>query len=434
MLTIKGFLTLSSLKDNASDATGMFGEITSYCRTFARDIKEYTTPSYTGLELLVFSSKDANIPTPINIVQRDTLLEVGNYLYTLGSTVTPSWRVVDVITAFTTNFIGKVSEVVCGSLQSDGFRRLPESIAFRLSLPGFPDASVKLWLRNSAFESQYDEYQILIVPPVDILDNLFLPASQVATLLESRPIDRVMEIIETAKNKTPSTVTVGQPARWYNPAEAGKYLTMNWYAVIYGPKGNTTDLINEAIVAFILAHSIEPEASWKVIMPDLFHNTHFIILPRWDTYAIPNRTSIAGIYSPMMGVEEGLVFAQSKITSWTGAHVRQNAVITEHPYRSISMMIVGGPDNRNGLFKITQVVGDYIGVESTHEDFNRQTELTKQWVSMLGNLLRAAENLTTALLVPSGMRVLTRDNLTYVSQKLDNIEYMVAAKFNYAAV
>lgn len=433
MLTIKGFISLSSLNDNASDATAKFGELTSFCRTFARDIKEYNTASYVGLNLLVFSAKNAGVASTINIVQRDTLLEMGNYLYGMGSTITASWRVMDLVAAFETRFAGKVSEVVCSALQSDGFRRLPESISFRLSLIGFEDAIVKLWLSNGAFEAQYDEYEIVVIPPVDSLDTLFLPASQVNALLASRPIDKVMELVETAKNKKPASVTVGQPTRWYNPAETGTYLIMNWYAVVYGPKGNTTDLINEAIVNFILAHSSEPEVSWKVIMPDLFRNTHFLILPRWDTFAIPNRTSIAGIYSPMLSLEESITFAQSKITAWSAAHIRQNAVCTEHPYRSIGLVIVGGPDNRAGLFKISQVMADYIGVESTHEDFNRQAELTKQWVTMLGNLLRAAENLTTALVVPSGMRVLARDNVTYVSQKLDNIEYMVAARFNYAA-
>ena len=434
MFTVKGFISQSSLKDNASTATSMFGEITSFCRTFAKDIKEYSSLDYSGLELLVFSAKSGTAGQVLTPLQRATLLEIGDYFFTMGATITPSWRILDVVSAFETRFAGKVSEVVCGNLLSDGFRRLPESITFRLTLTGLADTAVKLWLSNGAFEAQYDEFEIVVIPPVDSLDSLFLPAGQVETLLASRPMDRTMELIETAKAKMPPTVTVGQPVRWYNPAEAGSFLTMNWFAIVYGPKGNTTDLINAAIVSYILGNSSEPELSWKVVLPDLFRNTHFVVLPRWDLYAIPNRTSIAGIYSPMAGMEEGLNFAKTKLTAFTSTHVNMATVFTHHPYRSIGMVVVGGPDNRNNLFKISQVVGDYIGVESTHEDFNRQSELTKQWVTMMGNLLRAAENLTNALVVPSGMRVFARDGLTYVSQKLDNIEYMVAARLNYAPV
>lgn len=435
MLTVKGFWSLAQLKDNGNSATSVFGEITSFCRTFSKDVKEYSTPTYAGLELLVFSSKDNQTPQAIGVAHRDRLLEMGNWIYDQGLTINASWRLQDFIAALDLRFSGYVSEITCGPLSSDGTRRMPEWVKFRLTIDGSPEISAKIWLRNSAFEAQYDEYDIVIVPPVDRLDDLLLAAGQVQNLLESRPQDRVMELVEEAKDKKPNTVTVAQTVKWYNPAQLNNTITLNWYAVVYGPKGNTTDLINAAITSYIESHSNEDIESWKVILPDLFRNTHFVVFPRWDKYAIPNRTSIAGIYSPIMTGEESLLFAKSKLPpEWTLAHVNAALQFTHHPYRSIGLVVVGGPDNRNNMFLLSQVVNDYLGVESTHEDFNRQSELTKQWVTMMGNLLRAAENLTTSLDVPAGMRTLTRNNITFVSQKLDNIEYMVAARFNYATV
>lgn len=434
MLTVKGFWSQASLKDNGSNATSIFGEITNYCRTFSKDVKEYSSEAFPGLELLVFSAKDGSTPGAINIVYRDRLLEIGNYIYNKGLVITAQWRVSDFIADLETHFAGFLSEMTCGPLTSDGTRRMPEWVQFRLTILNFPDIAVKIWLRNTAFEAQYDEYDIVVIPPVERVDDLFLPASQVQNLLDNRPMDRTMELVEAAKDKKPSTVTTATPVRWYNPASPGSYINMNWYAVVYGPKGNTTDLVNEAIVAYIRGHSQEPEENWKTILPDIFRNTHFVILPRWDKYAIPNRTSIAGIYSPIMSGEESLLFAKDKLPTWALSHVTSALQFTHHPYRSIGLVVVGGPDNRDSLFKVSQVVPDYLGVESTHEDFNRQAELTKQWVTMIGNLLRIAENLTTSLSVPAGVRVVERSGITYVSQKLDNIEYMVAAKFNYAPV
>lgn len=434
MLTVKGFLSLAKLKDNGSNATAIFGEITNHCRTFAKDVKEYSVETYPGLELLVFSAKDNTTPGTIGIPHRDRLLEIGNYLFEQGLSITATWRIDDFISAFETRFAGFVSEISCGPLSSDGSRRMPEWLQFRLTINGSPEISVKLWLRNSAFEAQYDEYDIVIIPPVERIDDLLLAAGQVQNLLDSRPMDRTMELVEEAKGKKPATVTVAQTVKWYNPAQLNNFITLNWFAVIYGPKGNTTDLINAAITDYISGHSNEDVDSWKIILPDLFRNTHFVIFPRWDKFAIPNRTSIAGIYSPILSGEENLLFARSKLPTWTLAHVTSSLQITHHPYRSVGLVVVGGPDNRNNLFKLSDVVTDYIGVESTHEDFNRQSELTKQWVTMMGNLLRAAENLTTSLNVPAGMRVIERNDVTFVSQKLDNIEYMVAARFNYAEV
>ncbi len=434
MLTVKGFLSLAKLKDNGTGATAVFGEITNHCRTYAKDVKEYSVETYAGLELLVFSAKDNTAPGTIGIPHRDRLLEIGNYIFEQGLVITAQWRIQDFISTFETRFAGFVSEITCGPLSSDGTRRMPEWIKFRLTIAGSPELSVKLWLRNSAFESQYDEYDIVIVPPVDRIDDLLLAAGQVQNLLENRPMDRVMELVEEAKAKKPDTVTVAQTVKWHNPAQLNNFITLNWFAIVYGPKGNTTDLINTAITDYIASHSAESVDEWKIILPDLFRNTHFVIFPRWDKYAIPNRTSIAGIYSPILTGEESLLFAKSKLPQWTLAHVTSALQITHHPYRSVGLIVVGGPDNRNNLFKLSDVVTDYIGVEAAHEDFNRQSELTKQWVTMMGNLLRAAENLTTSLDVPAGMRVVERDGLTFVSQKLDNIEYMVAARFNYTPV
>ncbi len=434
MLTVKGFLSLASLKDNGNNATSVFGEITNHCRTFAKDVKEFSAETYPGLELLVFYAKDNNTPGVLDIPQRDRMLEIGNYLFEQGLIVTASWRITDYIAAFEARFAGVVSEISCGPLSSDGTRRMPEWIKFRMTITDSPEVSVKLWTRNSAFEAQYDEYDIVVVPPVDRLDDLLLAAGQVQTLLDNRPMDKVMQLVEEAKAKKPATVTVAQTVKWHNPAQLNNYITLNWFAIVYGPKGNTTDLINVAITDYISSHSQESVESWKIILPDLFRNTHFVVFPRWDKYAIPNRTSIAGIYSPILTGEESLLFAKSKLPDWTLAHVTSSLQITHHPYRSVGLVVVGGPDNRNNLFKLSDVVTDYIGVESTHEDFNRQSELTKQWVTMMGNLLRAAENLTTSLDVPAGMRVVERNGITFVSQKLDNIEYMVAARFNYAPV
>lgn len=435
MLTVKGFMSQSALKDNGANSTAIFGEVTNYCRTFSKDVKEYSTPSYPGLELLVFSAKDTQTPGTIEIAHRDRLLEIGNYIYEQGLIITAQWRIQDFITAFDVRFAGMVSEITCGPLSSDGTRRIPEWIKFRLTINGSAELATTLWFRNTAFEAQYDEYDIVIIPPVSRLDDLLLPAGQVQNLLDNRPMDRVMELVEEAKNKKPATVTVAQSVKWYNPAQLNSFLTLNWYAVVYGPKGNTTDLINAAITDYISSHSNESLDSWKIVLPDLFRNTHFVIFPRWDKYAIANRTSIAGIYSPIMSGEEGLLFAKSKLPpDWSTSHVSAALQFTHHPYRSVGLVVVGGPDNRNGLFLLSSVINDYLGVESTHEDFNRQSEMTKQWVTMMGNLLRAAENLTTSLDVPAGMRTLTREGITFVSQKLDNIEYMVAARFNYASV
>ena len=115
------------------------------------------------------------------------------------------------------------------------------------------------------------------------------------------------------------------------------------------------------------------------------------------------------------------------------SHIEQNLEITTHRYKSLTLTMIGGEDNRRGLFKISDYYNDYIGEETTNEDFNRQKESTKQWTNMITELLIKAENYENNPTLPSSTRLVSRNGLSFLVRKFENIEYYVALKSNYSA-
>ena len=115
------------------------------------------------------------------------------------------------------------------------------------------------------------------------------------------------------------------------------------------------------------------------------------------------------------------------------SHLENNLEITTHRYKSLTLGIVGGEDNRNNLANLTNYFADYIGEETTNEDFNRQSELTKQWTNMVTEMLYLAENYEDNPNLPSSTRLVSRNGLSFLLRKLDNIEYYVALKSNYSS-
>jgi len=114
-------------------------------------------------------------------------------------------------------------------------------------------------------------------------------------------------------------------------------------------------------------------------------------------------------------------------------HINSHLTAMGFPHKSLTMLAVGGPDNRDELFKITDVFSDYISVGTTSPDFNRMDQATKDWVNMIAEMMPVAESMTEFSSVPLRMSRTKRDGVLYLVKSFGNINYLLAAKANFAA-
>lgn len=433
MHQIKGFYNVDGQTNNTPDTVAIFGELSSKSRTYGRDIKEYSNLASPKVKFTLFSSKSADVEIDISTQATDTILTIGNWIYDLKDAVTPNTTSSGLATMILNNFNTFIQQVGCGPIIFDGIRRLPTWISYRLK--GLSEETeVKIWLNDNTFLNEYDEYIINIIPPFENIDQFFMPVQDLKELVASVTPISITDRINEVRGLYPDTYLRAEATNYINPNNPTDQITVYWYASIHGKAGDDSNVIRQAIMKYISSNSNSAETEWKGIIPDLFNATAFYILPRWDKYAIPTRRTIPGIYSPVSGYKEVFDFMKQKLTGIVStSHLENNLEITTHRYKSLTLGIVGGEDNRNNLAKLTNYFADYIGEETTNEDFNRQSELTKQWTNMITEMLYLAENYENNPNLPSSIRLVSRNGLSFLVRKLDNIEYYVALKSNYSS-
>lgn len=427
MQVIKGFCTRKRQANNEPGQTAAFGELSTYVRTFAKDIGIYATVDYPEIEFNLFSNKrNGQAQNILNTEYLNAILQITEWIYSKSTTIDSGINKNDYLVNANNVFHGIVENLNIGAIKSAEGRTMPEWFKFKLS--SIADNEVTVWLSAAAMERDYDEYEITVVSPLINVDTLFRPIAEIRSALNLTPITDQMDKIQAARNKMPETVLKAESIQYINPVDNNITIDTTWYVMIYGPAGNNSEAIKYAIIDYILERSNESEAAWKQILPYLFKITRMFILPRWDKFAIPNRQLNVGIYSPIASAVESLTYARSHLSHMASTFIEENTEITHHKYRSIILICCGGDDNAQNKFKLSDYVPDYIGESSTSQDFNRMSETTKQWSVALEEMLIIAESFNSQSHLPIHTRVLTINNTKYLARKLGRVEYLLAIK------
>lgn len=433
MYYLKGFIQNKAFISNNVGAVSLIGELSTYGMSFSRERGEYHNSTYPLMSLITLSSKKEGVGNiALTSTFSDHVIHLCNTVYQYGINKASAVNRAEIVAHIANTFGPAVADLECGAIVNNGAVWVPEWISWNATEQ---EANVvKIWLCDDSFRKQYDEYEIVVVPPVVNVDNLFKTATEVETMIKSRGASATMDAIDLAKGKNPETVLRGETFEYINPQVPGFTLPVAWYVIVYGPAGDNNDAIRTAITDHLLASSTYTLVQWRQIFPELFRVTEFSILPRWDRYAIPNRVIQSGIYSPITSPQEGTAFAVSKLDTYNAVHVTNNIEFVAHPYRSLSLIIVGGADNRDAKYKISELFSDYISVGTSSTDFNRMMKSTQDWSYMLERMLIAAESLTEHSEVPVDMRRIRRGDMLYIARRFDNVEYLVAAKVNYSVL
>lgn len=442
MYSSKSFANIGAFLSNVPGTNSPIGELTTYGATFSREVGTYEDGSQPGYTIYNFSSSnDGNDGPAAGKVAVDSAL------------VTKMIGVINFITNKVTSTVGQIDAdqllqalVVYGAtvnldtfsigdvVQHDQYWA-PDWVKFQSqgvttggATPTLIPNENTIWISIAAFVSEYDEYEIVVVPPIDSLDQFFQTGTAVINMINQITTPQIIARMQTFSNGHPPTIARDDQYTYYNPLNVAQTVAVDWPVLIYGPAGDNIDAIKDALIAYILANSSHTRADWTVIFPDIFKRTEFILAPHWHKYAIPNRTQAAGVYSPVINYNEGKSFLKLVAPAYDPAFVETHANVFGHPYNSIMVSVVGSVDNRALLFEITQVFQDYIDVSSTSIDFNRMDPLTQGWALMIANMLIIAETMNDHTVLPQGMMKITRNGILYLVQAYNNIQYLIASK------
>ena len=136
----------------------------------------------------------------------------------------------------------------------------------------------------------------------------------------------------------------------------------------------------------------------------------------------------AGLYSPQLKVSEGIALANRGIPQYTLEHLNLYTRYMTHPYRSLGFVVCGGPRNIDKVMDFYEKFQDYLSLPSTHDDFDRISPRTQQWMLQFATGLLAAESLNDDSELPKGFARVRRNNILYLGFTYEKISYLIVTK------
>ncbi len=424
---LKGFVEIDSLQDLTPGVTAPLGELSLWSMTYTKDKSEFSHTDFPGYRLTVFNFTDSsgNILTPTEAFVKE-ISQIVQYAMNYTALNMMPYDVSNFEATMVADAVNNATSLLIGPLYSNNQIALPEWISWNsIAQAG---VSVKIWLCDTAFRNQYDLFDITPVAPLSNLDDFFKTPNQVKTALGNVTVSQMMDAIQLAKAGNPETYIRTISFNYISPVLGADPIPTNWSVLIYGLQGDNVDAIKEYLQNYILTNSTHGRADWETIFPDIFKNTEFTILPRWDKMAIEDLAVQTGIYGSITDPKESITYAKNNISYYTQEWIDDNVEVIPFPYRYISLVIVGGPNNTIGSQHFKEIFSDYIPAGTTSLEFNRMVSKTQQWMLYIEQMLLIAENLDSYLTIPDPIRVIKRDGVKCLSLYYEEVEYLVALK------
>lgn len=432
MQIIKAFACIGALVDNTAATVAPVGELSDRSRTFTKEKTEHTHSDYPDITLVSFSAMNGTAAMSVTSAMAQSCLKAVAWIYSqaklgnLGSD----------IASFQQKFIadqGSTFDLVgAGDMVQFGGKYYAPSWINIAPAGQSANANYRIWLSDTAFANQFDEYTIVIDPPVSDLNLFFNDTTTVKAALANLTLAGQIASLVKKRGVYSETTIRADVFTWVDRNDSASTLDVTWPTLVYGAAGDSLDVVKEEIREYILANSTHSREEWSKVFPDLFTSTEFIISPLWDKIAVPDRTQTTGVYSSIANLQDVLTLAKAtaKGTGYTDAHVTAVVEVVPSVYNCLMLAIVGGPENRGGIDQFSERYADYLAIATTHVDFGKMATETRKFVVLLAQMLMEAETLTPNTGVPSGFNRVTRDGIVYLATSFEKFQYLVATKYS----
>lgn len=428
MYSTKSFCNVLAFASIEPGVVSPIGELTTYAKTYTRDLNILHNADLDGLDLFVFNSAIDGAAVAMNQTVANQAIALVDHAVkaTLVQTSEISYdeALMSLLTFAEAN---DAYALEIGPMVNSGDWWVPEWISF--SSNGIVGENThKVWLSLEAFKNQYTDYKIVVVPPFENLDLFFNPGSIVESQVKAITPTQMMEQIDVAKDGNPETIIRTDPYEYRDPVNTARRFDVYWAVVIYGQAGNDPDLIRDELVNYILANSTHTREQWAVLFPDIFKRTEFVFAPFWDQYAAEQRVFTHGVYSPIIETSRITDWMKQQAPDYPEEHIDAATMVLSWPYRSMQIATIGHMENKDGKIRITDHYPDYIAVGTESTDFGRMSVETQAWAMMMMELLIVAENLNASTDLPRGMFRINRQGKVYAGKTYNRVLFLVAPK------
>lgn len=433
MYQLYGFMVINSLIDNALDRVSKIGELSDISRTFSSEIGVYSDEHLTDVRLHTFYSFEDDVKVPLKSDLAREVMVLGQWVAQQAITN----RIIDNRDAFIqtlkAEFKDKIKLDHVGKIITDGRYFIPERIEFSL-LADTRENRYHIWFVDESFQTQYDKFELKIIPQLQNVDDFFKSPDKVKRALTENMNEQMVkrdERVNEIANSHPYTMLLSYNYDWYNPEKKDDIVPSLWTVLLYGKAANNADLIKETISSYVLSQSDYDRTRWEKLLPDLFIPTEFYLCPTWTKFSTPNLQTRGGLHSPIVPYREVIPWALKTMYGYEEKHLMEHAVVFDSIFKSIGVVACGHKQNRLAPVEFEKLWPEYANIYTTSLDFNRLSPETQDFIMLMNEMFVQAETFTPTSEIPKGYTRVKRGEYYYLTRNMNGITYIVPLRWNF---
>lgn len=443
MYTLKGFINIGALANNAPGTatdgdpssvipgnTSPLGELSDISSTYSIEKGTYRYAQSANCELKSFSSRrDGGPQVIVSAKYSEHVLKLSQWIFDQAV----AGRLSNDVGAFKTLFLAQFGNIIkdfeCGKMYEAKGNWMPAYIEWQLDDKAETN-KLRVWFADEAFRNQYDEYQLVVIPPIEPVDTFQKVRTEVEKAMAKFNVpDHHKKVLELTKGE-PYTLLHSDDYKWYDREDPTSTLMTTWSVAIYGAAGNSLEIIKDALADYILANSDFDRPDWIPVFPDIFTSTEFQVIPMWHRHSVPDETVRGALYSPIVPYDGLLPLLEKFVTYTPKDHLAKYLQLAGIQYKSLAAAFIGGPENRDQKYVLTDFFPDYAMLSTTSPDFNRMDEETVAWVVKLVEATITAEEMDEYSHVGRGYARIWRGELMYISFAHQKVSYLVLSRLS----
>lgn len=427
MYNLKGFVEVTALANNIPSNISPLGELSNISNSYSKEKGYYSKTDAPNVELISFTSETDGIKLQVPTKYHAHVLTLSQWIFSkaVEGALTDDAEAFRVL--LLAQFEDTIASVIAGKMMTAKGNWMPSYVQWKLD-DGVEENEIRIWFADTAFKAQYDDYEIIVIPPIRPVDIFQKVKSEVEPILSQFNLPDHHKQIAIDTGSEPYTALVTNPYMWHDREDSDATLMTYWSVVIYGIAGNNPLLIKDAIAKYILDNSAYEKIDWIPVFPDIFTSTEFILIPMWHKRSVPDETVRGQLYSPIVPYNEALGLAEKYAPSTVAGHVAEYLEISTVHYKSLAFLSSGGIENRDNIYRLSEMFPDYALIATTSADFDRIASDTTTWIMQIMSAIIAAEEMDEYSYLGVQLSRIVRDDFTYVGFSYKNVLYMVLSR------
>ena len=182
MYWLKGFVNIDALANNTPGSVAALGELSNISLSYSIEKGYFNRHDYEKVEFVSFTSKKDTTVITAPAKYTDHIIKVAEWMYdqALAKKFTDDEEAFRVL--LLAQYGSEIADFECGKMVTEKGIWLPSYIAWKYDLAG-EENLIRVWFSDAAFKAQYDDYQIVVVPPIEPVDTFQLTKAKVAEAL-----------------------------------------------------------------------------------------------------------------------------------------------------------------------------------------------------------------------------------------------------------